>query len=77
MKAPRATRDLDPKLYPLASTPTPSSLRNIKFEMAGRSVVFNEPEDPRGALEEVCSARPPASVSYQTLKSNDTNCNHS
>ncbi|KAL1859931.1 SCF ubiquitin ligase complex subunit cdc4 [Paecilomyces lecythidis] len=58
MKPPRATRDLDPKLYPLASTPTPSSLRNIKFEMAGRSVVFNEPEDTVGTLEEVCSTDP-------------------
>lgn len=53
MKPPRATRDLDPKLYPLASTPTPSSLRNIKFEMAGRSVIFKEPEDTLGTLEEV------------------------
>lgn len=49
----RSTRELDPKLYPLASTPTPSSLRNFKFELGGKSVVFNEPEDTGGALKEV------------------------
>jgi F-box and WD-40 domain protein CDC4 len=53
IKSPRATRDLDPKLYPLASSPTPSSLRNIKFELGGKSVVFNEPADTVVALKEV------------------------
>ncbi|KAF9885192.1 SCF ubiquitin ligase complex subunit cdc4 [Aspergillus nanangensis] len=53
MKPPRATRDLDPKMYPLASSPTPSLLRNIKFELGGRSVVFNEPEDTASTLNEL------------------------
>ncbi|KAE8355394.1 WD40-repeat-containing domain protein [Aspergillus coremiiformis] len=53
IKPPRSTRDLDPKLYPLASSPTPSSLRNIKFEIGGHSVVFNEPEDTAGAVNEL------------------------
>ena len=54
VKPPRAIKDLDPKLFPLAAAPTPSSLRNFKFELDGRSVVFNEPEDATGALQEVC-----------------------
>jgi F-box and WD-40 domain protein CDC4 len=53
LNAPQSSRQLDPKLYPLASTPTPASLRNFKFELAGKSVVFNEPEDTVGALQEV------------------------
>lgn len=55
IRPPRATRDLDPKLYPLASSPTPQALKNIKFELGGKSVVFNEPEDSRVALKEVRS----------------------
>ncbi|XHG01603.1 hypothetical protein AWENTII_004975 [Aspergillus wentii] len=53
IKPPRATRDLDPKQYPLASSPTPASLRNIKFELGGKSVVFNEPEDTASAITEL------------------------
>ncbi|KAE8417683.1 WD40-repeat-containing domain protein [Aspergillus pseudocaelatus] len=53
IKPPRATRELDPKLYPLASSPTPSSLRNIKFEIGGHSVVFNEPDDTASAVNEL------------------------
>ncbi|KAL4892688.1 WD40-repeat-containing domain protein [Aspergillus ambiguus] len=53
MKPPRATHDLDPKLYPLASSPTPSSLRNIKFELGGQSVVFSEPEDTPGTIDQL------------------------
>ena len=53
IKPPRATNHLDPKLYPLASSPTPASLRNIKFDLGGKSVVFNEPEDTTGTVNEV------------------------
>ncbi|KAL3475471.1 WD40-repeat-containing domain protein [Aspergillus californicus] len=53
IKPPRATRELDAKLYPLASSPTPSALRNIKFNIGGKSVVFNEPDDPAATLEEI------------------------
>ncbi|RAL09675.1 F-box/WD repeat-containing protein [Aspergillus homomorphus CBS 101889] len=48
-----ATRNLDPKLYPLASSPTPSSLRNIEFELGGKQVIFNEPEDTAARLKEL------------------------
>ncbi|OJJ49138.1 hypothetical protein ASPZODRAFT_61229 [Penicilliopsis zonata CBS 506.65] len=53
MKAPRATRDWDPKQYPLAFSPTPASLKNIKFNLGGKSVVLNEPEDAVGTLHEL------------------------
>lgn len=53
IKPPRATRNLDTKLYPLAASPTPDSLRKIKFELGGKSVVFNEPEDTLSAVNEV------------------------
>lgn len=54
IKPPRAARELDPKIYPLASSPTPSSLRNVKFELGGKPVVFKEPEDTAATLTEVC-----------------------
>lgn len=53
IKSPRATRSLDPKLYPLASAPTPASLRDIKFELDGKSIIFKEPEDTTSAFKEV------------------------
>jgi hypothetical protein len=53
IKPPRAANHLDPKLYPLASSPTPASLRNIKFDLGGQPVEFNEPEDAAGAAKEV------------------------
>ncbi|KAL9106406.1 MAG: hypothetical protein Q9227_008548 [Pyrenula ochraceoflavens] len=56
MPAPKRLRDLDPKLYPLASTPTPESLRNISFEVEGKTTVFREFEDSTFALEQ--SERP-------------------
>jgi hypothetical protein len=53
IKPPRAIRELDPKLYPLASSPTPSALRNIKFDLGGKSVVFKEPDDTAATIDEV------------------------
>ncbi|KAL4932121.1 F-box/WD repeat-containing protein [Aspergillus undulatus] len=53
IKPPRAARELDPKLYPLASSPTPSALKNIKFDLGGKSVVFNEPDDTTATIEEI------------------------
>ncbi|THC98853.1 hypothetical protein EYZ11_001700 [Aspergillus tanneri] len=46
-------QDLDPKVYPLASSPTPSSLRNFQFDLGGKPVVFNESEDTTGTLNEM------------------------
>ncbi|KAL4808263.1 WD40-repeat-containing domain protein [Aspergillus unguis] len=53
IKPPRAVQELDPKLYPLASFPTPAALKNIKFDVGGKSVVFNEPDDATATLTEI------------------------
>lgn len=53
IRPPRATKDLDTKLYPLAASPTPEYLRNIRFDLGGKSVQFNEPEDTLSAVNEV------------------------
>ena len=54
IKPPKAAKDLDPKLYPLAASPTPDLLRNVNFELGGKSVVFAEPENTENAIKEVC-----------------------
>ena len=56
MPAPQGSQTLDPKLYPLASTPTPASIRDIRFSIGGKSIIFNEPEDILNALDEVSIA---------------------
>lgn len=53
IKPPRAVKDLDTRQYPLASSPTPAALRNLKFKIGDRSIVFNEPEDSTSAVHEV------------------------
>jgi F-box and WD-40 domain protein CDC4 len=52
---PRAVKDLDARQYPLASSPTPATLRNLKFKIGDKAIVFNEPEDITNATAEVRS----------------------
>lgn len=54
IKPPRATKDLDPRLYPLALLPTPRNLKNARFKIGDQSIVFKEPTDAKAALIEVC-----------------------
>ena len=54
VKAPQHLRDLDPKQYPLASSPTPVSIRRLHFEVAGRPALFQEADDTLATLEKVC-----------------------
>ena len=42
---------LDPKIYPLASTPTPSKLKNIGFELDGKATLFREATGLAGSVE--------------------------
>ena len=49
----RDLSDLDPKLYPLAATPTPLSLKTISFDLNGVPARFTEAEDASRALEDV------------------------
>lgn len=52
-RPPRAVKDLDARQYPLAASPTPASLKNLKFKVGDQSVVFNEPDDTASAAKEV------------------------
>lgn len=61
-RPPRAVKDLDARQYPLAASPTPASLRNLKFKVGDKSIVFNEPEDTVLAANEV---RPPFAGAWQ------------
>jgi F-box and WD-40 domain protein CDC4 len=45
MKAPQHLHSLDPKEYPLAASPTPASIRKFRFNIGGRSAIFEEAED--------------------------------
>ena len=53
IKAPTHLHELDPKLYPLASSPTPQSLKKFCFDVGGRPTVFREADNALEAYEEV------------------------
>lgn len=54
MKAPQHLHDLDPKLYPLASSPTPTSIKRLCFDVNGTPTMFQEADDTLETLEKVC-----------------------
>lgn len=58
IRPPRAIKDLDARQYPLAASPTPASLRNLRFKVGDKSIIFNEPEDPAAARIEVTTSCP-------------------
>lgn len=53
VKAPQHLHDLDPKQYPLASTPTPQSIKKLRFDVHGRPTMFQEADDTLETLENV------------------------
>lgn len=53
MKAPHHLHELDSKMYPLASSPTPKSIKRFCFDVGGRPTFFSEADDTRDTLEEV------------------------
>ncbi|KAI9722900.1 MAG: hypothetical protein M1812_001348 [Candelaria pacifica] len=53
LKAPRQLSELDPKLYPLASSPTPSSIKRFCFNLGGRPTYFREAENVSETLENI------------------------
>ncbi|KAJ5662502.1 uncharacterized protein N7477_010118 [Penicillium maclennaniae] len=53
IRPPRAVEDLDARQYPLAASPTPASLRNLRFKVGDKSIIFNEPEDAATAGAEL------------------------
>lgn len=56
IRPPRAVKDLDARQYPLAASPTPASLRNLRFKVGDKSIIFNEPEDAATAGIEVTTS---------------------
>lgn len=53
IKAPHHLHELDPKLYPLASSPTPKSIKRFCFDIGGKPTYFNEAENTSHALHGV------------------------
>lgn len=55
MRAPRCLKERDPEEYPLAMSPTPQSIKKLRFDLNGRSTYFEEAEDTEQRLHEVCT----------------------
>ncbi len=53
MKAPHHLHELDSKLYPLAASPTPRSIKRLCFDVGGRPTYFREADDTLGTIHEV------------------------
>lgn len=53
MRSPSQLHDLDPKLYPLAATPTPQSMKRFCFDIDGKPTFFRETEATGETLQEV------------------------
>ena len=53
MRTPTQLHDLDPKLYPLAGTPTPQSMKRFCFDIDGKPTFFRETEATGETLQEV------------------------
>lgn len=72
MRPPKQGSQLDPKSYPLAATPTPSSLRNISFQIDGKSTTFREAADATVALEQLEEAHEDLSNNNGTIQTIET-----
>ena len=53
MKAPHNLHELDSKLYPLAASPTPRSIKRLCFDIEGRPTYFREADDAPKTLQAV------------------------
>ncbi|KAK5958241.1 SCF ubiquitin ligase complex subunit cdc4 [Knufia fluminis] len=53
MPNPEHANDLDPRIYPLAASPTPAALQNIGFSLGGKAVVFREATDTMAELDQI------------------------
>ena len=58
LRAPRHLDQLDPKVYPLAASPTPTSICKLVFEVNGRSATFEEAKDTLKTAEKVREETP-------------------
>ena len=53
LKGPQHLYNRDPKFYPLASSPTPHSIKNLHFDLGGRPTTFQEAEDSLETIRKV------------------------
>lgn len=53
MKAPHHLHELDSKLYPLAASPTPQSIKRLCFNVGGRPTYFQEADDTSETVQAV------------------------
>lgn len=52
LSAPRNLKERDPKVYPLASSPAPESIRRFCFDVAGTQACFSEADNVEQSLQE-------------------------
>lgn len=69
MKAPQHLYDLDPKLYPLASSPTPTSIKKLCFDVDGTPTLFQEADDTLETLEKLKHQQKALTASDGALRS--------
>lgn len=53
LNPPKHLKDMDPKQYPLAASPTPSAVKKLSFKVEGRKTTFEEIGDTLDALGKV------------------------
>ncbi len=68
MKAPGHLHNLDPKIYPLATTPTPQSMKRFCFDVDGKPTFFREAEATGELLQEVSSSLPVSFIGYKNCE---------
>ncbi|KAI9806056.1 MAG: SCF ubiquitin ligase complex subunit cdc4 [Piccolia ochrophora] len=68
LKPPRHLNDLDPKQYPLASSPTPPALKRLCFDLDGTPTCFREAEDASRSFEELKRQRASLDASSGLLR---------
>ncbi|CAC9891446.1 unnamed protein product [Aureobasidium pullulans] len=57
IRPPRDMLSRDPKQYPLASTPTPSSLQRFSLDVGGTPIVYQEAENAQSSLDKLQQAQ--------------------
>ncbi|KAG8531013.1 uncharacterized protein KY384_004370 [Bacidia gigantensis] len=69
LRAPRHLKELDPKLYPLAASPTPRSIRKLVFEVDGQPTTFQEADDTLQTVEQLRKQKKALAQSHGSLQS--------
>lgn len=64
MRTPSQLHDLDPKLYPLAATPTPQSMKRFCFDIDGKPTFFREADATGETLQEVSPLVPGFQIAF-------------